>query len=80
VRRPDFRLYYSGIAPELHEIFGFMALIKNKRSRRLLALALVVAGGLLIWLAPETAPGIALLVAGVILEIAGIALERRAGG
>jgi len=57
-----------------------MALIKNKRSRRVVALALVVVGGLLIWLAPETAPGIVLLVAGVILEIAGIALERRAGG
>lgn len=64
----------------MHEIFSFMALIKNKRSRRVVALALVVVGGLLIWLAPETAPGIVLLVAGVILEIAGIALERRAGG
>jgi hypothetical protein len=64
--------------------------IKNKLSRRLLVLALLIAGGLLMWLAPERlaseglAPeaqaGIALLVAGVVLELVGITLERRAGG
>jgi hypothetical protein len=54
--------------------------IKNKLARRLLVLVLLVAGGLLMWLAPEVPAGIALLVAGVALEIAGITLERRAGG
>ena len=57
-----------------------MLLIKNKRIRRALALALVIAGALFLWLAPEVAAGVWLLVAGVLLEIAGIALERRADG
>lgn len=54
--------------------------IKNKRARRLLVLALLVGGGLLMWLAPEVSAGVALLIAGLVLEIAGITLERRAGG
>lgn len=57
-----------------------MILFKNKRIRRSTGLALVVAGGLLMWLAPEEAGvGVFLLAAGVLLEIAGIALERRDG-
>ena len=54
--------------------------IKNKRARRLLVLALLVGGGLLMWFAPEVSAGVALLIAGLVLEIAGITLERRAGG
>ena len=57
-----------------------MILIKNKRVRRGVGLALVIAGGLLMWLAPEEAGvGVFLLAAGVLLEIVGIALERRDG-
>jgi len=63
-----------------HAVLASTMPIKNKRSRRLLVIALLVAGGLLMWLAPEAPAGIALLVAGVVLEIAGITLERRAKG
>ncbi len=49
---------------------------KHRRWRRPLAVALVVAGGLFIWLAPDERTGIGLLIAGVILEIAGITLEQ----
>ena len=45
--------------------------------RRVFALILVVAGGLLMWLAPELWPGIVLLVLGAAIEAAGIALERK---
>lgn len=56
-----------------------MVLIKNKRVRRGIGLVLVVAGGLLMWLAPEVGVGVFLLAAGVLLEIIGIALEQRGG-
>jgi hypothetical protein len=57
-----------------------MILIKNKRVRRGIGLALVIAGGLLMWLAPEEASmGVFLLAAGVLLEIVGIALEQHKG-
>jgi hypothetical protein len=56
-----------------------MALIRSKRVRRITGLALVVMGGLLLWLAPEVTAGVVLLCAGLILEIVGIALERREG-
>ena len=57
-----------------------MILIKNKRVRRGIGLALVIVGGLLMWLAPEeVGVGVFLLAAGVLLEIVGIALERRDG-
>jgi hypothetical protein len=51
--------------------------------RRVIGVVLVVAGGLLMWLAPETAfaplstVGTALLFAGIALEAVGIALEHR---
>ncbi|MDP2241983.1 MAG: hypothetical protein Q8K18_17750 [Burkholderiales bacterium] len=54
-----------------------MFLVKNKRLRRITGLALMAGGGLLLWLAPEAGVGIVLLVAGVVLEIVGITLERR---
>lgn len=56
-----------------------MVLMKNKRLRRATGLTLVIAGGLLMWLATEVTAGVVLLVAGVVLEIAGITLERRNG-
>ena len=54
-----------------------MFLFKNKRLRRFTGLALMAGGGLMLWLAPEVGVGIVLLVAGVLLEIVGITLERR---
>lgn len=54
-------------------------MIRNKRLRRAVAIALLVAGGLLMWLAPGTAAGVVLLVLGIVLEVAGIGLEHRAG-
>lgn len=50
----------------------------RKRSRRTLALILVVLGGVLIFLAPEMWTGVLLLALGVAIEVAGIALERKA--
>jgi hypothetical protein len=50
----------------------------SKRSRRVLAGFLVVLGGLLIFLAPEMWAGLVLLALGVVIELAGIALERKA--
>jgi len=45
--------------------------------RRLLAAVLIVLGALLLWFAPETTIGIVLIIAGIGIEILGIALERR---
>ena len=50
----------------------------NKRSRRILAGFLVGLGGVLLFLAPEMWAGLLLLVLGVLIELAGIALERKA--
>lgn len=46
--------------------------------RRIVAAALIVAGGVLMFFATEVWAGVALLAAGVVLEAVGIALERRA--
>jgi hypothetical protein len=46
--------------------------------RRVIGALLVVAGALLMWLSPETRAGASLLLIGVALELAGLALERRA--
>ena len=45
-------------------------------ARRLLALALIVLGGALIFLAPETWPGMLLLVLGILLELIGMSLSH----
>lgn len=50
----------------------------SKRSRRALAGFLVVLGGVLLFLAPEMWFGVVLLALGVLIELAGIALERKA--
>jgi len=47
------------------------------KSRRVLALALIVVGALLLWFAPESPGGIVLLVLGLGIEVVGILLERR---
>lgn len=55
-------------------------LISNQPLRRAIAGACMVIGALLMWLAPNAVVvGIALLVAGLLLEVTGIALERRDG-
>jgi drug/metabolite transporter (DMT)-like permease len=53
-------------------------MLRKRRTRRALATILVVLGGVLMYLAPEVWAGVALLVLGVLLELAGIMLERRA--
>lgn len=53
-------------------------MLKRTRTRRTLAVALIVAGGALLYLAPEAwAGGAVVLALGVLLELAGIVLERR---
>jgi uncharacterized membrane protein HdeD (DUF308 family) len=60
--------------------------LKHKGKRRVLGGTLVVAGGVLMWLAPESTfgtlslTGLALLALGIVIEIAGIALEHRNRG
>lgn len=51
-------------------------MLKKRRSRRVLAIVLVVVGGVLMALAPEMWIGLLLLALGVLIELAGIALER----
>ena len=55
-------------------------MLRKRTLRRSVGASLVVAGGLFMWLATETILGVALLAAGVLLEIAGLVLEHRAGG
>ena len=50
----------------------------KQRSRRVLALFLVALGGVLMFLAPEIWAGLVVLAMGVVIELAGIALERKA--
>lgn len=48
------------------------------KRRRISAIALVVLGGMLIFLAPEqTVVGVVLVILGVVIETVGIALEHR---
>jgi hypothetical protein len=53
-------------------------MLSKRRSRRALAVFLVVLGGVLMALAPEIWAGLAVLALGVIIELAGIALEHKA--
>ena len=52
-------------------------MLKKTAVRRPIALALIVLGAALMFLAPETWPGLALLVVGISLEVIGIALRHR---
>jgi hypothetical protein len=54
-----------------------LAMLRKTAIRRPLALLLVVLGAALMFLAPETWVGLALLVVGVLLELIGIALRHR---
>lgn len=53
-------------------------MLRKQRSRRVVAIFLVVLGGVLMVLAPEMWVGLVLLALGAIVELAGIALERKA--
>jgi uncharacterized membrane protein HdeD (DUF308 family) len=58
-------------------------MLKTKKTRRTVGAILVVAGGLLMWSAPQSTfgalsiTGLMLMAAGIILEIVGISLEHR---
>jgi hypothetical protein len=53
-------------------------MLKKRLGRRVLAIFLVVLGGVLMYLAPEMWAGLAVLALGVVVELAGITLEHRA--
>ena len=53
-------------------------MLRKRRTRRVLAIGLVVLGGLLMALAPEIWAGLVVLALGVVVELAGIALEHKA--
>ncbi len=58
-------------------------MLRQKRLRRATGALLVIAGGLLMWLAPGptfsslSIAGLAFLLAGILLEVIGIFLEHR---
>jgi len=54
-------------------------MLSKRRSRRAGAILLVVLGGVLMALAPEIWAGLAVLALGVVIELAGIALDTRVG-
>ena len=49
----------------------------NSRTRRAIALIMVVLGAILMFLAPEAWPGELVLILGVAMEVVGIALEHK---
>ncbi|MGB9129451.1 MAG: hypothetical protein WCB97_07370 [Thiobacillus sp.] len=53
-------------------------MLSKRRLRRVLAIFLVMLGGVLMAMAPEIWAGLAVLALGVLIELAGIALERKA--
>lgn len=55
-------------------------MIRNRRVRRAVALVLIVAGGLLMWLSTSVGPGLVAFGLGVLLEVVGLALEHRDPG
>lgn len=52
-------------------------MLRKRRTRRGLAIVLVVLGGVLMALAPEIWAGLLVLALGVVVELAGIALEHK---
>ena len=52
-------------------------MLRSRRSRRVLAMILVVLGGVMMYLAPEIWAGLVVLALGVVVELAGIALEHK---
>jgi hypothetical protein len=56
------------------------SMIRNRNFRRPLALVLIAAGGLLMWLSTSVGPGLVAFGLGVLLEVVGLALEHRGPG
>jgi uncharacterized membrane protein HdeD (DUF308 family) len=56
---------------------GETNMMKNPWARRTVAVIMVVLGAILMLLAPEAWPGEVILVLGIALELAGIALEQK---
>lgn len=52
-------------------------MLRKQRTRRVVATVLVVLGGVLMAMAPEIWAGLLVLALGVVVEVAGIALERK---
>jgi len=50
---------------------------RYRRIRRVVAVALLVAGAALLLLSPSVGPGLVAFALGLLLEVVGIALERR---
>ncbi len=55
---------------------GRMRMVRNRRPQRITAAALIVAGGLLLWLAPSVGLGLTCLAVGVALELLGLASDH----
>ena len=53
-------------------------MIRNSRIRRASAVIMVMLGAILMFLAPAAWPGALVLFLGIVLELAGIALEHKA--
>jgi len=51
--------------------------MRHRRLRQAVAAVLVVIGGTLLLLAPSVGPGLLAFAIGVVIEVVGIALERR---
>jgi len=54
-------------------------MIRKRMFRRTIGAVLLTAGVLLMWFAPESPAGVALLAAGIALEAVGLRLERSGG-
>lgn len=52
-------------------------MLTKRKPRRIVALILFILGGVLMYLAPGDMAGLLLLAGGIVLELAGIALERK---
>ena len=52
-------------------------MIRNRKFRRSLAGALVLGGALLMWLSPAVSIGLGAFAVGLVLELGGLAIERR---
>lgn len=52
-------------------------MIKNPRTRRAVAVSMMILGAILMFLAPKVWWGVLLLALGAALELVGIALERK---
>ena len=51
-------------------------MIKNRKTRRPIAIALMAVGALLMFLATEVLSGVIMFIMGVVLELLGIKLEQ----